>query len=85
MGDPQEGPSRLVAYQAEITLPATLERIWAVEGRIRQLGGRLERLTTPRRAEVTIVMLYLPPQIYPAQLFAGLPFFPVQMGPSGYP
>lgn len=70
------GSRSLRAYQASVTLPATLQRIQGARERIARLGGEVEILPTATPG-LTIVRLLLPKEVTPEAAVPGVPFFPL--------
>lgn len=67
---------RLTAYQAQLTLPASLARVRTVRPDIERIGGRVEVVPTGTAGLMT-VRLYLPDPYQPDQFLPGLPFYPM--------
>lgn len=67
---------RLNAYQAQLTLPASLARVRAARPEIERVGGRVELIPTELGGMVT-VRLHLPDRFQPDQFLPGLPFYPM--------
>ena len=67
---------RLNAYQAQLTLPASLARVRAARPDIERVGGRVELIPTELGGMVT-VRLHLPDRFQPDQFLPGLPFYPM--------
>ncbi len=67
---------RLYAYQAQLTLPASLARVRAVRPDIERIGGRVEMLSTDVPGLIT-VRIFLPEPYQPDQFLPGLPFYPM--------
>lgn len=66
--------SRLLTYQAQLSLPASLARVREISGGITRIGGQVEIIPT-RVVGVTIVRLHLPLPYTPEQILPGLPFY----------
>jgi hypothetical protein len=69
-------PMRLITYQAQLSLPASLARVRDAIAAIERIGGRVEMLATGT-AGVTTVRLHLPPPHTPDRFLPGLPFYPL--------
>jgi hypothetical protein len=67
---------RLRAYQAQLTLPASLARVRDARPEIERSGGRVEMLPT-ETAGLTTVRIHLPESLLPEHFIPGLPFYPV--------
>jgi hypothetical protein len=67
---------RLNAYQAQLTLPASLARVRAVRPDIERIGGRVEMIPTEVPGLIT-VRIFLPELYQPDQFLPGLPFYPM--------
>lgn len=68
--------TKLVTYQARLSLTASLARVRDVVGTVEHIGGRVEFL--PMKAEgITTVRLHLPSPHTPERFLPGLPFYPV--------
>ncbi|MGE5333149.1 MAG: hypothetical protein ACM3N4_00485 [Nitrososphaerota archaeon] len=67
---------RLYSYQAQLTLPTSLERVRDARTEIERVGGRVELLPT-EIARLTLVRIHLPEQYRPEQFLPGLPFYPI--------
>jgi hypothetical protein len=70
------GPPKSTVYQAQIALPATLERIHAARPLVELSGGKVEIIATTT-AGLTIVRLTLPESLPPDAVLPGVPFFPL--------
>ena len=68
--------TRLLTYQAQLSMTASIARVRDATGAIERIGGRVEILPT-RTAGVTTVRLHLPPPYTPDQILPGLPFYPL--------
>lgn len=67
---------RLRAYQAQLTLPASLARVRAALPDIERIGGRVEMIPTEITGLIT-VRIHLPEKYQPDQFLPGLPFYPM--------
>lgn len=66
--------TRLITYQSQLSLPASLARARDVAGAIERIGGRVEFLPTGMSG-ITTVRLLLPLPYTPEHFLPGLPFY----------
>ena len=68
--------TRLITYQAQLSLPASLAQVRNVIGAIEHIGGRVELLPTGTAGIIT-VRLHLPESYTPDYFLPNLPFYPM--------
>lgn len=69
-------PMKLITYQAQLSLAASLARVRDAIGAIERIGGRVELVPTAT-VGVTTVRLHLPLPYTPDHFLPDLPFYPL--------
>jgi hypothetical protein len=68
--------TRLITYQAQLSLATSLVRVRQAIGAIERIGGRVELVPTGT-VGVTTVRLHLPLSYTPDHFLPDLPFYPL--------
>ena len=66
----------LITYQALLANPQNIAEVKSRIRDVERVGGRVE-MAPPTAAWMVLILLHLPADISPAQLFPAIPFYPL--------